>query len=1141
MQCLSPHSCNQLLHLREDAVSKQHRYYRAYYSQLRTVDHTVLATITILLLVLLPATTAMAILLNCHLFQILNAPTSQIQPSAIWPMFHYNSQHTGYQPTGKGRIDQPGLLWNYSTENGVWSSPAIADLNGDSYLEIVVGSDDGCIYCLNATGSLLWKYQTGNRIRSSPAVADLNDDGCLEVVVGSDDDYIYCLNATGNLLWKYQTGSWVRSSPTIIDLDGDGGLEVVVGSDGIYCLNATGDLLWKYQTGVFAVWSSPAVADLDNDGCLEVVVGSDDDYIYCLNATGSLLWCYPTGDRVRSSPTIADLDGDGYLEVVIGSDDGCIYCLNATGSLLWRYSTSDCIWSSPAVADLNDDGCLEVVVGSDDDYIYCLNATGNLLWKYQTGEGASSPAIADINNDSYLEIIAGSEYLYICCLSATGNLLWKYQTRNWVDSSPAIVDVDGDGWLEVVVGGMDSNIYCLDWMDIYPPTITITSPQNQTWYSQSDIWLNLSIRDEEGIRGYTVYLNGSQTLHELLQSPEIQINITYLLQSLQDGWYNTTIVAWDSFDNTIVTEVWFGVDTVPPLVEILDPTNQSQLPYTTKVTVRWWVWDASSGIAIAQLRLVGTLSGYDSGWINVTNLNNYTFTGLTNDTYIIWLNVSDRTGLTNFTHIIFTIKPDVWSPEVQILQPDQQWLNRSKVVIEWRVSDNVSGVDEVWLRLVGVTTGYDSKWLNVTENISYTFADLLDDNYTLYLNASDRVGNLVTVTRWFVVDTQSPRVWITAPERAYLNISSITIEWDYDEQYLDYFLLRLNDEPWINVSTSTSYFFAHLADGNYTISIVAYDKAGNCGEVMTWFIVDTQPPRIVFLSPTNSSWQSTTTISLIWRVVEDYLEKVWLWNSRTWIDVTSRTNYTLTLPGDGRYLFRLKAVDRAGNTETAALVIRIDTQPPQISLVAPLPGFYNTTLLNVSWVVTEANFSHTALYVDGRLYAWLINSSILLRLSEGNHTLGIIVYDRAGNSASVGTWLVIDTTPPSIKVLEPANNTMISENSSRVRWIVEDVLSGVARVRLRLDTGPWIDISNVTEYLLTNLEEGKHVIELRVEDRAGNIASAYIYITVVLPVVTPPPSHFPYTYVAVALLLVGGSITALTLVIVKRRRTPPQR
>lgn len=44
--------------------------------------------------------------------------------------------------------------WTYRTENAIISSPAVADLNGDGNLEIVIGSEDKKLYVFSM-GELL--------------------------------------------------------------------------------------------------------------------------------------------------------------------------------------------------------------------------------------------------------------------------------------------------------------------------------------------------------------------------------------------------------------------------------------------------------------------------------------------------------------------------------------------------------------------------------------------------------------------------------------------------------------------------------------------------------------------------------------------------------------------------------------------------------------------------------------------------------------------------------------------------------------------------------------------------------------------------------------------------------------------------
>jgi len=225
------------------------------------------------------------------------------------------------------------LIWSFkkSLLNGVVASPDF----------IVVSDDEGYVYALSWKGEKIWEFKTGDSVGFA-SLGDLDGDGYLDVVVGSRDDYIYALSGKdGRLLWKFETRGSVWSSPALGDIDGDGNLDVVVGSvdNYIYALSGRdGRLLWKFKTGYF-VTSSPALGDIDGDGNLDVVVGSWDDYIYALSGKdGKLLWKFKTRYWVDSSPALGDLDGDGYLDLAVASGDGYLYVFEATvrgGEVVW--------------------------------------------------------------------------------------------------------------------------------------------------------------------------------------------------------------------------------------------------------------------------------------------------------------------------------------------------------------------------------------------------------------------------------------------------------------------------------------------------------------------------------------------------------------------------------------------------------------------------------------------------------------------------------------------------------------------------------------------------------------------------------------------------------------------------------------
>jgi len=139
----------------------------------------------------------------------------------IWPMYHYNAQHTG-QCLYDTLKNNGTLKWKYETGSQIWSSPAIAS-DGTIY----VGANDGYLYALNPDGTLKWKFKTGDSIYFSPAIGL---DGTI--YIGSEDHYFYAIKPNGTIKWKFEV-----DKPTSPAVAHDG--TIYIGSnDG--CLYAIG-------------------------------------------------------------------------------------------------------------------------------------------------------------------------------------------------------------------------------------------------------------------------------------------------------------------------------------------------------------------------------------------------------------------------------------------------------------------------------------------------------------------------------------------------------------------------------------------------------------------------------------------------------------------------------------------------------------------------------------------------------------------------------------------------------------------------------------------------------------------------------------------------------------------------------------
>jgi len=138
------------------------------------------------------------------------------------------------------------------------SSPAVGDLDGDGFMEIVTTAN-GQIWCFNHNGSLVDNFPAPRFERdvnlSSPILGDVDGDGKIDVIVTCSNGNIEAYNNNGNMVdgFPLTTGGSQIVSPLLLDLDNDGKMELsAVSQQGFIFV---WDLPGKYSDGS-VVWGS---------------------------------------------------------------------------------------------------------------------------------------------------------------------------------------------------------------------------------------------------------------------------------------------------------------------------------------------------------------------------------------------------------------------------------------------------------------------------------------------------------------------------------------------------------------------------------------------------------------------------------------------------------------------------------------------------------------------------------------------------------------------------------------------------------------------------------------------------------------------------------------------------------------------
>ena len=565
--------------------------------------------------------------------------------------------------------------------------------------------------------------------------------------------------------------------------------------------------------------------------------------------------------------------------------------------------------------------------------------------------------------------------------------------------------------------------------EISPPSVSLTAPGGGERLSGT-VTLAANASDSSGVRKVEFLLDGAQVLGTVAHAP---YSYSWNSKTAASGGHTLSARATDLYGNTATTPaVSVTLDNTGPAVALTSPVSGATVG--SVVTLQATATD-DAGVTRVDFLVNGVLlasdttAPYAAEWnSNSTADGNYTLTARAHD---VLSNVATSAPVT-----VTTKQP---TTTVALTAPSHNAYVKGLVSLTSAATDS-EGVAKVEFYVDGTLLGTDT---SAPYELSWDSTTLADGAHALSAKAYGPLGIPSTSPSVGVnVDNHAPAAALTSPVPGAFLRGAVTLAATSSDtvgvarvEFHDGATLLGTDS---SAPYSLSWHTANAANGAHTLTVKAFDSAGNTvtstGVAVT---VDNTAPTTALTAPAQNA--SVRGIVLVSATASDNLgvARVEFHADGALIGTDTSAPYEVSWNSaalaDGVRLLNAKAYDSAGNvTSTPSILVNTDNTLPDAALTSPAPGAFlrGTTVLTAtasdSVGVARVEFHDGATRIGTDFSSPYQVGWNTAGVTNGAHTLTVTAFDSAGNvRTSAGIGVTVDNAAPVTGLGTPAQNASV--------------------------------------------------------------------------------------------------------------------